>query len=168
MFGDRARAYFLAKKNKNNHSQQENVSNRETSISEFEKLINTNMVYKGLAVLDDEYSTDSIYDAKATSIMFGGIGYDLHEAFESIVGAVVARQQYKKSALGDNASTQPFSYAMLYDAKKETLIGGIGVQVHNGVVTTFVMDEKKIKRNQDTLQSNDEVACQLRIDQMFK
>lgn len=151
MFGNRAMAYFKNKKMNQSHRA---ISNKETSMQEFDKLINGNSVEKCVAVFTDEYSDKAIYDGRTTSMMFGGVGSDISEAFETVVGAAVARHQYKQNS--------EFSYVVLYDFNERNLLGGIGVQVIDGSVTTFVMDSKKLARN------SEEVAGQLRIDEMFK
>lgn len=154
MFGDRARAYFLNKKQNNQNKSHKEVSNKATSMQEFDKLINGNSVEKCVAVFTDEYSDKAIYDPRTISMMFGGVGSDIPEVFETIVGAAAARHQYKQNS--------EFSYVVLYDFNERNLLGGIGVQVIDGSVTTFVMDSKKLARN------SEEVAGQLRIDEMFK
>lgn len=163
MFGNRAMAYFKNKKMNQSHRA---ISNKATSMQEFDKLINGNSVEKCVAVFTDEYSNNAIYDPRTTSMMFGGVGSDISEAFETVVGAAVARQQYRQSVVGEDSPT--LSYVMLYDFKERNLLGGIGIQVQDGAVTTFVMDDKKLNKNNDNFRNSEEVAGQLRIDQMFK
>ena len=171
MFGNRARDYFLRKKAMKNEPQNGQTSNKETSFEGFCKLIKENMVDVCIAVLSDEYSENMKYvsDSRTTSMMIGGVGHDLEEKFEEVVGAAVARHKYKQAmADSQDRTAQPFSYVMLYDFNERNLLGGIGVHIQNDVVTTFVMDQKTLRRNNPNTADSEEVAGQLRIDTMFK